>query len=267
MKAFKQLFLIALFFYLPLQSMAWGIIGHRVVGLIAESYLSNKARKEINKILGTESVAMASNWADFIKSDPTYNYLDAWHYINIEAGLTEAQFTNHLEQDTSVNAYSAINFLVKELKNKNLELERKQMYLRLLIHMVGDIHQPMHVSREEDLGGNRIRVQWFGEPSNLHRVWDEQLITYQKLSYTEYAAAINFTTTTSRKVLQQQPLSTWLFESYQISDSLYKDIKQPDERLSYTYNFKHIETLNNQLLKGGVRLAGLLNEIYGGGLF
>jgi hypothetical protein len=167
-----------------------------------------------------------------------------------------------LENDTSANAYNKIVLLTKELKNKNLQQTQKQMYLRLLIHLVGDVHQPFHVSATGDRGGNDIKVTWFSEPSNIHRVWDEQLIDYQKLSYTEYTKAINFTTKNERTEWQQQPLTDWFFQSYTLSEKLHDELKKPDQKLGFLYNFNHIETLNQQLLKGGVRLAGLLNEIF-----
>jgi hypothetical protein len=75
----RKFIFISLFFYLPFQSMAWGMSGHRIVGEIADSYLTAKARLAVQQILGTESIAMASNWPDFIKSDPAYNYLSQWH--------------------------------------------------------------------------------------------------------------------------------------------------------------------------------------------
>src|SRR4051812_45174151 len=126
----RLILLLILFFYLPIQSMAWGQLGHRIVGEIADSYLTAKARAEIQKILGTESIAIASNWGDFIKSDTSYKYLDAWHYINFEKNLSYEQMKDVLQSDTTVkDAYSAINFLVKELKKKSLPKDKKQMYL------------------------------------------------------------------------------------------------------------------------------------------
>ena len=244
------------------KGVEWSQIGHRVVGEVAESYLSCRAKRNIRKILGNESIAISSNWADFIKSDSTMNYLDPWHYINVKSGLNYTEFANYLQQDTVVDAFTKLNFLIKELKNKQTPLDKKQMYLRLVIHIVGDIHQPMHVGRKEDLGGNRINVLWFNEPTNLHAVWDEKLITFQRLSYTEYTTSINYTDKKLRKQWQQQPMSEWLFESYQIADKLYAGITQPNQKLSYRYNYDHIDTLNLQLLKGGVRLAGILNEIF-----
>ncbi|MBA3674502.1 MAG: S1/P1 nuclease [Chitinophagaceae bacterium] len=258
----KKIVLIGLFFYLPFQSNAWGVLGHRIVGEIAESYLTPAAKKEVIKILGTESIAMATNWADFIRSDTTFNYLSRWHYINIKAGLTFREVATILKADTAVDAYTKINFLVKQLKNKLFTKEIKAFYLKLLIHIVGDIHQPLHVGRPDDQGGNKVAVLWFNTPSNLHQVWDSRLIDFQQLSYTEYTKAINHTTKAQRIMWQMQPVSEWIWESYQWAEKIYGDIKLPDEKLSYNYNFKYIQILDNQLLKGGVHLAGLLNQIF-----
>lgn len=252
-----------LFFYLPSQSFAWGMLGHRIVGEIANSYLTPKASKEIKKILGNESIAIASNWADFIKSDSNYKYLDEWHYADFDKGLNAEQMRSILPKDTAVDAYTRLNFLITALKNKNLAQNDKVLYLRMLIHIVGDIHQPFHVSGNGDRGGNDIKVSWFGQPSNIHRVWDEQLIEVQKLSYTEYVKAINFTTKQQQNEWQSSSLMTWFSESYKISEDLHAELKAPEPKLSYQYNFLHIATVNEQLLKGGVRLAGLLNEIFG----
>ncbi|MGB4844453.1 MAG: S1/P1 nuclease [Ferruginibacter sp.] len=260
-KQIKKIILFGLFLSLSFCSMAWGVLGHRIIGQIADSYLTKNAKKEIFKILGNESIAIASNWPDFIKSDPSYNYLNSWHYINLKAGLSEQEVKSYLAIDTITDAYTKINWLTVQLKDKTLEQEKKVLYLRLLIHIAGDIHQPMHTGRYEDLGGNRIRLTWFKDSLNLHQLWDERLINFQQLSYSEYATAINFTTKEQRKLWEAEPVSDWVWQSYQHAEKIYADIK-PNDRLGYQYNFKYVEILNQQLLKGGVHLAGLLNEIF-----
>jgi hypothetical protein len=257
----KKTLLLGLFLYLPFCSMAWGVLGHRIVGQIADSYLTKHTKKEIYKILGNESIAMTSNWPDFIKSDPAYDYLDTWHYINLKGGLSEEFVKNYLATDTVTDAYTKINWLTVQLKNKDLEQDKKILYLRLLVHIVGDIHQPMHVGRFEDRGGNSIKLLWLNGPTNLHSVWDSKLIDFQQLSYTEYATAINYTTKQQRAAWQAEPVSDWVWQSYEYAQKIYADIK-PDDKLSYQYNFKYIGIVNQQLLKGGVHLAGLLNEIF-----
>jgi hypothetical protein len=262
MKKINNRIIIVLLFVLPLKSNAWGLLGHRIVGEVASKYLNPAAKAAVMKILGTETMAMASNYPDFIKSDSNYNYLYNWHYINLRGGLSRAQFDSVLSVDTASNAYTRINQIVKQLKSKKLTAVERSLYLKLLIHIVGDIHQPLHVGRYEDLGGNRIKILWFNVPYNLHQVWDEQLIKLQELSYTEFAAAINHTTQSQRIAWQKQPVSEWIWDSYQLAEKVYSDIKLPEEKLGYNYNFKYKAILEQQLLKGGVHLAGLLNEIF-----
>ena len=262
-QSLKKIFILLLAFYIPFQSMAWGLLGHRIVGEIADSYLTKKSKKAIEAILGNETLAMCSNWADFIKSDPSYNYLSNWHYINLKSGLSQNEVITQLEADTSTNAYTKINFLAKALKNKDLAQADKVLYLRMLIHLAGDVHQPMHVGRPDDLGGNKVRVMWFNESYNLHQIWDDVLISFQKLSYTEYVTAINFTGKDQRKTWLHEPISLWFYNSYQVAEKIYADVKGTEDKLSFQYNFKYKSTLDEQLLKGGVHLAGLLNEIFG----
>ncbi|NHA06294.1 S1/P1 nuclease [Mucilaginibacter sp. HC2] len=259
---FKKIILLIAVFYIPLQSMAWGPTGHRVCGQIADSYLTPKARKAIQGILGYESIAIGSNWADFIKSDPAYNYLYTWHFIDLDKAFTYPELQAYLKADTAVDAYTKMNFLIAELKKPSLSKANKLVYLHMLIHIVEDVHQPLHTGHTGDKGGNDVKVQWFGKESNLHSVWDSGLIDFQQLSYTEYAAMINHTTATERAKLQSDPISEWLFESNQLAEKLYADTKTGDS-LSYKYNFKYIDILNHQMLKAGVRLAGILNKIFG----
>lgn len=262
-KVFTSGILVFLFYILPLQSSAWGMLGHRIVGEIADRYLTEKARADIKKILGNETIAMASNWADFIKSDTAYKHIDPWHYINFEKGLNYQQIQQFLKKDTAVDAYTRLNFLSRELKKKNLPREKKLMYLRLLIHIAEDMSQPLHVSPVGTSGGNDIKLTWFSTNSNLHRVWDTHLIEFQQLSYTEYVKAINFPTRAQKQKYLRQPLAEWLFDSYTIAQKLHDEIKTENPRLGYEYNYYHVDLLNEQLLKGGLRLAGLLNDIFG----
>jgi hypothetical protein len=258
----KIVFVCVTTLLLPFYSMAWGVLGHRIVGEIADHHLTAKARAEIKKILGNETLAMASNWGDFIKSDKSYDYINSWHYINLPSGLDSTQLYNKIKTDKTFNLYNRLEFLIKELKSKKLSKEKKIMYLKLLIHFIGDAHQPMHTARPEDRGGNDIKLYWFNTPTNLHRVWDEHLVEFQQLSYTEHTKAIDYTNVLQRKKWQAQPISYWIYESYQIAEKLYTEVK-PEDKLSYQYNFQHVELMNQQLLKGGIRLAGVLNWIFG----
>lgn len=262
MKSIKKIIIVTLFLAATSSSFAWGVLGHRIVGQIADGYLTPKAKIEIQKILGTESIAMASNWPDFIKSDPKYKYLSTWHYVNIAPALTEDSIKKYLAADTATDAFTKTNFIVNELKkNKLMPNETKQLYVRLLIHIIGDLHQPMHVGREEDRGGNSLKVKWFNEETNMHVLWDEKLIGFQQLSYTEYAAAINFPTAKQKIDWKKFTLSDWIYDSYKFAAIVYADYKL-DSKLGYEYNFKFVDSMNEQLLKGGLHLAYVFNDIY-----
>jgi hypothetical protein len=258
----KKLALGIVIMYAPLQSMAWGTNGHRISGQIAENHLSLKARLAIKAILGNESIAMASNWADFIKSDDNYKYLYDWHFVDFDRPLAYPEMVEFLEYDNGTDAYTKIKFLIEELKKKNQTKANKLLYLRVLIHIAEDIHQPLHTGHTSDKGGNDVKVSWFGKLTNLHTIWDSELVNYQSLSYSEYVSAIDFATPAQIKDWQSAPIAKWVFESSQLADKIYNDSK-PDENLSYKYNFTHVDMLNQQLLKGGIRLAGLLNQIFG----
>jgi hypothetical protein len=118
------------------------------------------------------------------------------------------------------------------------------------------------VGRPDDLGGNKIRVLWFNDPYNLHQVWDDVLVSFQKLSYTEYAGAINFVSKEQKVTWQAEPVSQWFYDSYLVAEKIYSDVRGNEDKLGYQYNFKYKATLEAQLLKGGVRLAGILNAIF-----
>ncbi|MCO5935539.1 S1/P1 nuclease [Mucilaginibacter sp. RB4R14] len=260
---FKKIILGIAIIYLPVQAMAWGTNGHRISGQIADSYLNAKARAAIKAILGTESLAITSNWADFIKSDPQYNYLYNWHFINMEREYSYPEMQEFLKKDTLTDAYTKINFLVGELKKKNLAKNNKRLALRMLIHIIEDIHQPMHTGHLSDKGGNDVKLKWFDKDTNLHSIWDSQLIDFQQLSYTEYVSWINHPTVAQIKDWQKSPVSQWLLESNHLAAKIYAGVKDTDKINVYKYNFEYIGTLNDQLVKGGVRVAALLNQIFG----
>ncbi len=262
MRNLKKLILACAFIYAPIAANAWGVIGHRIVGEIAESYLNPNARKAVKQILGNETLAMSANWADLIKSDSTFKYLNSWHYVNLPEGLDKKAVSSYLDTFDEPNIYSKTNEMIAMLKNPKTSANDKVFALRILVHLMGDMHQPMHTARKEDLGGNRINVMWFGQRSNLHRVWDEQLIDFQQLSYTEYTKAINFATPLQLATWNKASIKDCVYESYEVCNKIYATGIKKEDKLTYNYNFDWINTVNEQLLKGGVRLANVINEIY-----
>lgn len=241
---------------MPSKSYSWGKTGHRIVGYIAYQYLNKKAKKQVKRVLGNESLAMVGNYMDFIRSDSKYRFAAPWHYVNIPEGKRYKDITPNPDGDI----IATIERLSKELKSGQFSMEDEAFALKCLVHLVGDIHQPLHVGKASDRGGNDIKLQWFDEETNLHRVWDENLINFQQLSYTEFGDHINHASKAEITSWQSTRAVDWAHESQDLVAACYN---LPESgRISFRYNFEHIATLERRLLQAGIRLAGLLNEIY-----
>ncbi len=249
--------------FLSTEASAWGMTGHRVVAEIADNNITKKTRKEITKIIGPQRLAYWANWPDFIKSDKNWDHADGFHYVNIPGNMTREQYNVEIEKTSDDNMYKKGLFFMNELKNnKDLSIQQKQEYLYFLVHILGDSHQPMHVGRAEDLGGNKVKVNWFRDTTNIHSVWDSKLVDYENYSYTEYSKVIDIITQNQRKDLQQGTFADWIYESYEHANKIYSEVKM-DDKLGYRYHFENKYIVENQLLKGGVRLAKVLNDIFG----
>lgn len=237
----------------------WGQTGHRVTGEIAQSYLTKAAKKEISKILNGKSLAFVSTYADEIKSDSKFRKYGPWHYVNLPAGAAKYIIE---DANTDGDLLMAIRKSVEVLKDKNAPKEEKEFYLKMLVHFIGDLHQPLHTGRGEDKGGNDIQLRWFGEGSNLHRVWDSDMINSYQMSYSEMAANANDFTKEQRKGIASGTFEDWMYESKALSTKVYASA-EVGEKLSYRYMYDWFPVVGEQLQKGGIRLAQVLNDIFG----
>lgn len=261
----RYLFFILLYVLLSFSSniFAWGTTGHRTIAEIAERNLTCKAKRNVKKLLDNQHMAYWSNWADFIKSDTTgrWDNTHVWHFVNAPKGGTRQEYVEHIKNAGQGNLYSAVLHLETVLKDKKNPIAERREALIFLIHLVGDMHQPMHAGREEDRGGNFIKLTWFGQKTNLHSLWDSKLVDNEKYSYTEYAAVLNVISKKDKKRIQEGTVEDWLYDSHLVADNLYAMVK-PDDELSYNYFYKVSPILNSQLQKAGLRLAKLLNDIF-----
>ena len=178
--------IVILLFCLPLLANAdWGKTGHRAIGEIASHHLKPKARKAIANLLEGRSLARIGTWGDEIRSNPDYNQYTIWHYVNMPLDKKYEEV-----EHSSENVVTAIQKCIAALKNKNTSKEDKAFYLKYLVHCLSDLHQPLHAGRAEDKGGNTIKVKFFGRNTNLHRVWDTDLINDYGMSYSELAKSL-----------------------------------------------------------------------------
>ncbi|GGH19163.1 S1/P1 Nuclease [Sphingobacterium alkalisoli] len=246
-------------------AQAWGMTGHRVIAEIAERHLTKKAKKHIKGIIGKQKIAYWSNWADFIKSDPDpkLNQTGSWHFVNTNADLTFQQFSYELLQSSDNNLYKAYLRIKERAKSsRDISLLEKQHDLYYIIHLFADAHQPMHVSREADLGGNKVEVTFFGRKTNIHRVWDSDLVENEKYSFTEYADVLDIHNSQFYIKYRDCTFEEMLFQSHELANKIYKDAAD-NANLSYKYIYDYKYVMEECLLKAGIRLAMELNEIYG----
>jgi hypothetical protein len=252
-KVFTCLFLLSI---ISGQSFGWGPTGHRVTGLIADKYLNKKTRKALETILQGESLAMASTWMDEVRSDPKYDYMSDWHWVSIPAGQSYEQSIKNPQGDV----IQTLERVIRELKTKKLTTQQQLEHVRILIHLIGDIHQPLHVSALDDTGGNEVKITWFNSNSNLHRLWDSDMIDDSKLSYTELAQSLNRPSEAELQAWQKSSVISWAVENLSYQKQVYD---YGNGKVGYRYAYINYPVVRHRLLQAGIRLAGVLNDVYG----
>ena len=248
---------VALLSYLP--SFGWGQKGHDVVAYIAECNLTPEAYQKVVKMLGDHSLVYYANWLDNASYSDQYRYTKTWHYANVDEGYTYDTMPKNEKGDV----VTAINGIIAEIKSGKLSAEQESVRLRMLIHLVGDIHCPMHAGHLSDRGGNGVMVKFFNKETKLHSLWDTALVeAAHKWSYTEWEQQLNRYCTAERKAeLSRGTATDWLNESHAIATEIYKATPEKS-KVSYDYIAYYAPVIEKQLLSGGLRLARILNELY-----
>jgi hypothetical protein len=252
--------LAALAATIPAPALAWGKAGHRVVAQVANARLTLHARRAVTAILGVETLAEAANWPDTMKSDPSpfwQRQASPWHYVTVPTGKSYADVGAPPEGD----AVTALTRFSATLRDARASLAERQAALRFVVHLVGDLHQPLHTGNGSDRGGNDRKVTFFGRATNLHTVWDSGLVDDEQLSFTELSTwlAARITRAEARDWATTDP-RVWIAESAALRDRIYPAAGQ--DALSYAYVYENTPRMELQLEKGGVRLAAYLNQLF-----
>jgi hypothetical protein len=261
--------------WVPSPAFAWGKTGHRVVAALADPQLSGLARAQVEQILGAgESLDEAANWPDWMRSDPAPFWQKTstpWHYVTLNGVIYD-------HAPSEGDALDALDRFTATLRDPKASRADKQLALRFVVHLVGDLHQPMHVGKCCDRGGNDVKVTWFGKPSNLHSVWDSQMVDDEQLSFTEFSDKLRRHTSNADVVAwwDINPRD-WISESAEIRDTVYPKAPKPKPLskgkkakkgevavpdLSYAYVYKFTPVMERRLSQAGVRLAAYLNAIF-----
>jgi hypothetical protein len=272
---------------MPTLLLAWGANGHRIVAQICYDNLNPAAKARIDEALGNNYLAQVANWPDYIKAEKGWDFAKPWHYMTVQPDETAEDVARRNQDEDKINdVREGIELMVAILKGevparqKMTELMEKNgvqplagsldaTALAFLIHFIGDVHQPMHVGKNRDSGGNKIAVLFFGERKNLHSVWDTSIIEHERLSYTEFAKFTTIHTRARREAWIEDTLEEWIAESIVLRERIYNTLYDYTDRetglpdFSWKYQHDFLPVVEDRLAAAGYRAATLLNGILG----
>ncbi|MBV2127756.1 S1/P1 nuclease [Arsukibacterium indicum] len=242
---------------LSTDARAFGRTGHIMICNMSYQLVQPATRQKLDQLIQTtpyQQFGPACVWPDDVRSQDEFAWTKPHHYINLQRGETVVTRSHCPEVGCVV---SAIEDMQKRLQHDQQDWQA----LLFLSHYISDLHQPLHVSFADDLGGNRTAVYFYGEPSNLHGVWDTNMLS--KLGYNEpekQQQLFGRLTQQQQQQWQQSDLMTWTNESATITIGLYQDYR-PGMLIDDAYLARHQPVLEQRLLQAAVRLAATLDKL------
>ena len=236
---------------------SWGAKGHRIVALIASHYMDPKAKAKVLERLEGLSIEDASTWADQIRDKEAYSYTHPWHYATVSKGKDYLEMRAPKEKDIMIAIKEQWHIL-----RSTSDRSEEAFAIKMLLHLIGDLHQPLHVGNGIDRGGNEVIVKFFGEEMNLHYLWDRSIIdTLSGSVYRQAQRLVSKVAPSQLKAWQSGRPLDWLRESLSCRSSVYEDLPH-DSNSSALYFKQHLPLIEQRLLQAGIRLAMLLNRAY-----
>ncbi|THH37895.1 S1/P1 nuclease [Neolewinella litorea] len=282
-----RLLFLLLIAFLPQVLPAWGANGHRIVARIAYENLNDQARQRVDAALGNNYLSQVSTWPDYIRSESGWDFTHPWHYMTVQPDETVEDVARQTGDDPKVDdVREAIHFFTSVLAGESAERERltdllaqhkvlplagslDATALAFLIHFIADVHMPLHVGKNRDLGGNRITVLYFGDRYNLHSVWDTQIIEQERLSFTEFAAFTVMHTREYQAEWADDAPEEWMRESIALRERIYNTLYDRTDResglpdLGYDYQHDFLPVVEERLGAAGYRAAAVINAVMG----
>jgi nuclease S1 len=270
----KLIAILLISVFVPVQLFAWGAKGHQIVADIAASRLTPQTRKNLKVLLGHETLASISTWADDVRKQRDESY--DWHFVDIPkdaAGFDDARDCfrpqdKHKDAQTDHHncAVDRIEIFRQVLGDENASREQRVEALKWLVHFVGDLHQPLHAI-EDARGGNDIKLPVFGSPQcgdypcNLHWTWDNMLLEHAGLSEQQYVRREQALIRGARLDLKVGggPVD-WANESHLEARKI---LDQKPASVDEAYFQANIHLINEKLALAGLRLARVLNDTLG----
>lgn len=254
----KPVLFLSIALLIAAPAFAWGPQGHRITGSLAEPYLAPDSRMAIKQLLGNVELATASNWADEMRANPSRFWQEQagpYHYVTVPPGKTYSDIGAPAKGD----AVSALKEFRTVLLDPSASRSHKQLALRFSMHIVQDLHQPLHVGNGKDRGGTRVRVKVDGKSRTLHWLWDTGLMVSTGRSDTQWKKRLRSTLPTTLEGVSADPL-IWVAESARYRDQLYPQSKSINE----TYKERQLPHVEKRLQLAALRTAAYLNAIFNG---
>ncbi len=254
----KRTFINTLMMVFAIAAFGWGQKGHDVTAYIAEQHLTPATAAAVAEILEGKSPVYWANWLDNASHTPAYATTKTWHYKNVDKGVRYEEAPANPAGDVT----TAIKAQIETLSNPASTAAERNLAMKILVHVVGDLHQPMHMGHATDLGGNRVRLKYFGRDNNLHSIWDTNLVeSAHKWSYTEWQQQLDRLTPEQQAAVIAGSVDDWAKECVTIADRVYTAMPEGSS-ISYNEVATWAPVIEQQLLNGGLRLAHILNSIY-----
>lgn len=257
-RIFSRLLLLCGFLPLALTASAWGQRGHDITAHIAERHLTPATQLAVDSLLDGRSIVYWANWLDNASHTADYAYTKTWHYKNVDADKTYQTMAPNPNGDVT----TGIRYAIRVLSDPEQTPQNKTLMLKILVHLVGDLHQPMHTGHATDLGGNKVKVKYFGRDANLHGIWDSSLLeSAHKWSYTEWADQLDRLEPSQQILLLSGNIDDWTMRNVEMAAMIY-DATPDGSSLSYNEVARWTPVIEDSLLTGGLRLAHILNSIF-----
>jgi hypothetical protein len=234
-------------------SFAWGFEGHKIVAEIAKSHLNKSVKDSVEKYLGDMSFEDAATWMDDMRKDHAYDYMKPWHYVNIEKDKTFVKTNDE-------NLINELEIIIKAL-NSHASQSKKDLNtdIKIAFHLVGDLHMPLHVGYADDKGGNAVEVDILGRHSNLHRVWDTDILEAKKITLGDCEKLASSFSAKEIKEIQKIDVVAWANQSRAYLPDVYA---LKDGKITEEYINKNAPIVARQITIAGLRLAAVLNNAF-----
>ena len=248
--------LLTLAFLFPSAALSWGPTGHRVVALVAATLLTPAAQAQVAQLLGpTTTLADVATWADDIRKDRPATA--SWHYVDDPESVPHFAGVSECRDNC---ALVALDSSLKTLANPQADQAARAEALKWVVHLVADLHQPLHAGSASDKGGNAVKVNFFGDHTNLHWVWDSKIIdrAYPNPEVLRDQVAAGVASSGGLPCETETP-EKWAQESHQVAITVAYVLPAHGE-IDEAYVAKALPVMQQQLAKAAVRLSCVLNR-------